>query len=64
MVDARQNVKMEVGSDGVLTIRVQLKDVQTYPSVSGKTRIIATTGGNVPVAGFPDVKVGLNIYTK
>ncbi len=31
-------------------------------SASGKSIIIATTGGNVAVPGFEEVKVGLNFY--
>ena len=32
------------------------------PSKSGKTIIIATTGGNVAVPGNEAIKCGLNIY--
>jgi len=31
-------------------------------SASGKSVIIATTGGNVAVPGCEDIKVGLNVY--
>lgn len=34
------------------------------PSSSGKTIIIATTEGNVPIPGREEIKVGLNVYKK
>lgn len=44
-----------------LTIVVDL--AKTFGrSKSGKTEIIATTGGNVSVTNHPEIKVGLNIY--
>ena len=47
----------------ILIIRIDLsKDFGD--SSSGKTRIIATTEGNVPVAGAEDKKIGLNVYKK
>ena len=55
-----QNVEMTVKGN-ILTITADLsKDFG--PSKSGKTIIIATTGGNVSVPGHEAVKVGLNIY--
>ncbi len=33
-------------------------------SASGKTTQIASTCGNVSVPGFPDKKIGLNVYRK
>lgn len=33
-------------------------------SSSGKTTIVAITSGNVPVPGFPDIKIGVNAYVK
>ncbi len=56
-----RNVKMEVGKDEVLTITVDLKK-EGEPSASGKSTVIGTTSGSVPVPGQPDVKVGLNVY--
>jgi hypothetical protein len=54
------NVDMKV-SGSTLTITVDLsKDFG--PSKSGKTLIIATTGGNVGAPGNDQIKVGLNIY--
>lgn len=55
-----QNVDMKI-EGSKLTITVDLsKDFGL--SKSGKTIIIATTGGNVAVPGNEAVKVGLNIY--
>ena len=55
-----QNVETKV--DGTkLTIIVDLSKTQGA-SKSGKSVIIATTGGNQPV--MPGVMMGLNIYKK
>ena len=55
-----QNVDMKIeGSKLVITVDLS-KDYG--PSKSGKTIIIATTGGNVSLPGNEAVKVGLNIY--
>lgn len=43
-----------------LTIEIDLAK-KIGPSKSGKTTLIATTGGNVPV-GFKNVRMGLNLY--
>jgi len=32
------------------------------PSKSGKTTIVATTEGNVPVEGSPEIKIGINAF--
>lgn len=54
-----KNVNMTVEGD-ILKIKVDLS--QDYgPSKSGKTRIVATTAGNIAVPGT-DAKIGLNIY--
>jgi hypothetical protein len=54
-----KNVEMRVEGD-ILILRVDLgRDFG--PSASGKTTIVATTEGNVPVEGR-DVRVGLNVY--
>lgn len=54
-----KNISIDVKSN-TLTITVDLsKDLG--PSKSGKTRIIATTEGNISVPGS-DAKIGLNIY--
>lgn len=54
------NIEMTTKGD-ILTIKVDLS--KTFGrSKSGKTTIIATTGGNVSVPEHPEVKVGVNIY--
>jgi hypothetical protein len=56
-----KNVEMKI--DGtILTITVDLAK-EFGPSASGKTIIIASTEGNVPVLDR-DEKIGLNIYKK
>lgn len=55
-----QNVSMVV-KDGRLTIIVDLAE-RFGPSKSGKTIIVASTGGNVDVPDTPKVKMGLNVY--
>ncbi len=55
-----KNVEMRVEGN-ILTITVDLsKDYGI--SKSGKSTIIASTGGNKPVPGNEDAKIGLNIY--
>jgi hypothetical protein len=44
-----------------LIIRIDLNQ-ELGVSSSGKSVIIATTGGNVEVPGWEAVKVGLNVY--
>ena len=55
-----QNVAFEVEGDQ-LVIRVDLSQ-ELGVSSSGKSVIIATTGGNVAVLGWEAVKVRLNVY--
>ena len=58
-----QNVTMNVKGNK-LTIEVDLSK-EFGKSASGKTTIIATTGGNQPVPGTDTgAIVGLNIYKK
>ena len=45
----------------ILTITVDISQ-EFGKSSSGKTIIIASTEGNAPVEGKPEVMVGLNIY--
>lgn len=55
-----QNVAVEVKGT-TLVISVDL--AQTFGlSGSGKSVIIASTGGNIAVPGHGDVKMGLNVY--
>ena len=55
-----QNVEVQV-KDGKLVITVDLSK-SFGVSGSGKSTIIASTGGNVSVPGQESVKVGLNVY--
>ena len=55
-----ENIQMEV-QDNVLVITVDLS--KSYGlSGSGKSVIIASTGGNIAVPGREEVKIGLNVY--
>ena len=57
-----QNIKMEVKGD-ILHLQINLK-AETTVSTSGKSEVIATTRGNLPLA-TPDhgtINVGVNIY--
>ena len=47
----------------ILTIEVDLSKKGTV-SASGKSLVIGSTNGNVPVPGKEDVIVGLNVYKK
>jgi hypothetical protein len=57
-----KNVNLKV-TGKILTIEVNLEE-RLGKSASGKTTIVATTEGNLSVPGFPDIKLGLNCYTK
>jgi len=57
-----KNVEMRI-EHGKLIITVDLTK-ELGPSASGKSVIIATTGGNVDVSGAPETKIGLNVYRK
>ncbi|WP_020373811.1 hypothetical protein [Sulfobacillus thermosulfidooxidans] len=55
-----KNVEWTLDGD-ILTIRVDLR--QSFgPSSSGKTIIVASTEGNVPIHPDRPEKIGLNIY--
>jgi len=55
-----QNVEMSLEGNK-LTITIDLS--KTFGiSGSGKSQIIASTGGNVSVPGNESVKIGLNVY--
>jgi hypothetical protein len=56
-----ENAAMRV-EGSKLIIEVELDDVTRERSKSGKSDLIATTGGNTPAPGRPKVKVGLNVY--
>jgi len=55
---AEKNVKVTTDKNGVMTIKVDTSK-EFGPSKSGKTIVIATTGGNIRVG---DVFVGVNVY--
>lgn len=55
-----QNVEFQVEGNN-LVIVVDLSQ-ELGVSASGKSVIIASTGGNVAVPGYEDIKVGLNVY--
>lgn len=55
-----QNCDMVVKGN-VLTITVDL-GANLGQSSTGKSQIVATTGGNVEVVGTDGIKIGLNIY--
>ena len=57
-----KNIELKV-VDNILTIQVELTK-EFGPSTSGKTIIIATTEGNVPIPDHEDKKIGLNVYHK
>ena len=57
-----KNVEIHVEGN-ILMVKVDLSK-EFGPSSSGKTIIIATTEGNVPIPGADDKKIGLNIYRK
>ena len=56
-----KNVTFKV-TGNTLTITVELEK-RFGKSKSGKNEIIASTEGIVPVEQFPNVKVGLNVFT-
>jgi hypothetical protein len=55
-----KNVNMRVEGKKLI-IEVEM-DQDFGPSKSGKTRIIASTEGNISVPGDEEVKIGLNVY--
>ena len=55
-----ENVQMRL-EGSILVIEIDLSQ-SLGPSASGKSEIIASTGGNVSVPGREEVKVGLNVY--
>ena len=56
------NVSMKVqGSKLVIEVDLNKK---LGLSKSLKNTIIASTGGNIEVPGKPDIKIGMNVYTK
>jgi len=58
-----RNVEMKVVEGSKLVITVDLSKPGELSS-SGKSLVIGSTEGNVSVPDKPEVKVGLNVYTK
>lgn len=58
-----KNASYEVTEKGILTITVDL-NVTQGKSTSGKSMIIASSGGNQQVPGGEGAIVGLNVYSK
>ena len=57
-----KNVEMKL-EENILTIKVDITK-EFGPSSSGKTIIIASTEGNVPIPEKDEIKIGLNVYKK
>jgi hypothetical protein len=57
-----ENVKFD-RNGSVLTITVDLAH-RGEKSSTGKTTRVASTEGNVPCPDSPDIKIGLNVFTK
>ena len=55
-----KNVDMRIEGKKLI-IEVEM-DQDFGPSKSGKTRIIASTEGNISAPGDEEVKIGLNVY--
>jgi hypothetical protein len=54
------NVHMEVQGN-LLVMTIDLSQTMGV-SASGKSEIIATTGGNVSLPGYDEIKIGVNVY--
>lgn len=48
--------------NGQIVIRIDPAE-RLGPSKSGKTIVVATTGGNIDAPGYPGLKIGLNAYS-
>lgn len=55
-----KNVEMNVKGN-ILTLKIDLSKVQGL-SKSGKTEVIASTLGNIPIPQFETHRLGLNCY--
>lgn len=61
-VNPSSNLKYDViqeGDEQILILKIQLTNVDSRPSASGKTKIYATTSGAYNIEGF---KLNLNLY--
>lgn len=64
MLNSRTNVKMSMnGTKLIIEVETDPKLVKADKSASGKSDVIASTGGNVQVPGT-DLKLGLNLYRR
>jgi hypothetical protein len=55
-----KNIKMTLEGD-ILKLEIDIsKDFGT--SKSGKTNVVATTEGNMPVPNHPNIRIGANVY--
>jgi len=62
MAKEMKNIDATIDGD-ILTLKIDLtKDFG--PSKSGKTVIIASSAGTVPVEGADGVKMGVNVFKK
>lgn len=61
LVFDRENVKAELGEDGILTIRINTT-ADMGMSASGKSRLVATTRGNKVLAGSDGLVLAINAY--
>ena len=57
-----KNCEMKV-VNGKLVITLDLSK-EFGPSSSGKTTIVASSGGSVEIPGHPGMKLGLNVFKK
>jgi len=55
-----KNVNVEIKGN-IMTVKIDLSKVQGL-SKSGKTEVIASTLGNVPIPNKPDYRLGINCY--
>lgn len=55
-----KNVDMKVDGDK-LTIAIDLS-VAGEPSSTGKTRLLAKTGGPIPVPGHDGISININVH--
>lgn len=55
-----QNVTMKQQGD-ILTITIDTSKRNGLSS-SGKSEVIASTGGNIPVPGNEEIRIGINCY--
>lgn len=64
-IDRYDNIDCSI-EDGILTMRVCVDEtrVDVQPSKSGKTLVVATTGGAIRVPGSMALKLNLTLYRK